>query len=118
MGVFKDVVLNWDGEDYTIKSTECLRVIAKVEAHISLQDLASGNPSMSALCYGYEEALRAAGCKSVSADSIYEMMFATEDGGNIVGTAVTELLKLFVPPAAYQPQPQPDPKPKAKAKKK
>lgn len=102
MSVFKDVTLFYKGDEFTVKSDEILRLIAKVEGEISIQELTrSEGPPLSKLALAYTVALQYAGAKA-NHDEVYHGLFSGESGSN-VSQALTGLLLMMLPPSTYQP---------------
>ena len=118
MSIFQDVRMTWKGTDYTVPASGIMRLIAKVEGEISLQQLTqAGGPPLAALSMGYAVALQHAGARGVIAEDVYAALFKT-GSAEMVGQAVTSLLMMMMPPDSYQPQGDDSKKPKAKATKK
>ena len=102
MSVFNDVTLGYKGEEYTVKSSEILRLIAKIEGEISISELTrEQGPPLSKLALAYTVALQHAGAKAQH-DEVYEQLFMG-DGASLVSEAVTGLLTMMLPPSTYQP---------------
>jgi len=97
--MFQDVTLSWKGEDYTVQANNVLMLIAKIENHITLQELASGNPGLAKIAQAYSAALVHAGAR-VSPDQVYQSFFAGADAGENAILAVQGLLAMMVPPDA------------------
>jgi hypothetical protein len=118
MGIFKDVTLTWQGDEYTVPSNKVMQLIAKIEDCVTLQELVQeGGPKMTHLAEAYKIALNDAGCK-VDSEQIYGSMFG-EKGQEGVAVAVSGLLMMMVPPDAYQPDlGKPTASPTKKRKKK
>lgn len=116
MAIFEDIMLGWKGEEYTVPANKVMRLIAKVESEVTLQELGrESGPPMAKVAMAYAEALNYAGARNVSGDEVYASLF--EDGGMAAATeAVSALMMIMLPPSTYQPVV--DPKPKAKATKK
>jgi len=117
MAIFQDVTLQWGGVEYTVPANNVMRLIAKVESEISLQELTRDQgPPLSKLALGYQAALNHAGAR-VSSEAIYESMFDQEKSqGEIINSAVSGLLTIMLPPSTYQPKISKK-KPKAKPQK-
>jgi hypothetical protein len=114
MSVFQDVTLTWKGSDYTVPANQVMRLIAKVEDIITLQDLSKeGGPKLSRLSEAYMMALSVAGCK-VQHDEVYAAMFG-DGGADAISASVNGLLMMMLPPESYQPDTG---KPKAPVKRK
>jgi len=118
LSIFQDVTMTWKGTDYTVPASGIMRLIAKVEGEISLQQLTqAGGPPLAALSMGYAVALQHAGARGVIAEDVYAALFKT-GSAEMVGQAVTSLLMMMMPPESYQPQGDEPKKPQAKAPKK
>lgn len=116
MAIFEDVTFGWKGVEKTVPANQIMKLIAKVEDQITLQELGrESGPPMAKVAMAYAVALHHAGFTGVKSDEVYASMFKSE-GAEDAAAAVTTLLMLMVPPETYQPQT--DPKPKAKPKKK
>ena len=96
--------MTWKGTEYTVPASGIMRLIAKVEGEISLQQLTqAGGPPLAALSMGYAVALQHAGARGVIAEDVYAALFKT-GSAEMVGQAVTSLLMMMMPPESYQPQ--------------
>lgn len=104
MAIFEDVTLGWKGDEYVVESTNLLKLIAKVEREITIEQLCNdtGIPR-AALAMAYTVALTHAGAK-VSHDEVYLALF--KDGETMVA-AVSGLLSMMMPPETYAPQGKP-----------
>lgn len=101
MAIFEDITLTFGGDEYTIPSNGVMRLIAKIEDVISLQDL-TGQPKLSRLAEAYTVALVYAGCKKVNTEDVYASLFG--DGGREnIQNSITTLIQMMVPPVTYQP---------------
>jgi hypothetical protein len=102
MGIFKDVTLTWDGEDYTVPASGVMRLIAKIEDIITLQELHDPTGiKLSRVSEAYAVALGVAGCK-VSIEDVYGWLLS-EDAEAVIPAAVNGLMMMMVPPVEYQP---------------
>ena len=116
MAIFEDVTLGWKGEEFTVPANKVMRLIAKIEDEITLQELGrESGPPMAKVAMAYAVALNYAGHRTITADDVYESMFS-ESTAQDAANAVTALMMIMVPPSTYQPPV--DPKPKAKTQKK
>jgi len=98
MSIFKPVVLSFDGQDYTVKPENVLRLIAQVEDVISIADLyGKQRTPLAKLCQAYGIALRYAGC-NVTDDDLYAKIFQT-GSAQFTTNAISGLLMMMVPPA-------------------
>jgi hypothetical protein len=101
MSIFEDVTLIWKGNEYTVESTNVMKLIAKVEREITIEQLLqdTGVPR-AALAMAYTVALQHAGAKATH-DEVYLALF--KDGETMVA-AVSGLLSMMMPPETYKPQ--------------
>jgi hypothetical protein len=123
MGIFQDVTLVWNGDEFTIPGNRVLGAIAIVEEQITFMELtdalARGRPPLLAIARAFAGVLRYAGA-SVSDEQAYEGMFS---GGNVqrqVIDAINTLLVMMVPSSALAADPKGAPplgKPPAAASK-
>lgn len=111
---FEPIELAWGGNTYTIPANRVLRVIAKIEEHVTISDLANGVAipfAKSAMAYA--AVLRFAGAR-VTDDEVYAALW--EEGGQADVTKVLiGLLSIMLPPsqrkkflAAMEAPPTPD----------
>lgn len=104
-GVFQDVELEWQGRVYTVPARKVMPMICKIEDVITLQEFeryaVSGSVPIGRLCCAYGAALRYAGAP-VGDDEIYDVAFRGAEEQQALGMAVTNLMKLMLPPAARQ----------------
>lgn len=115
--MFKDIELNWKGTAYPVKHDRVMRLIAAIEDHIRIQDLANPDgPPLSKLAMGYSAALRYAGL-SITSDEVYAEFFSSDAAG-ATSNAVTSLLVAMLPPKDYAPEIEEQDKKKAKKTKK
>lgn len=107
MGIFSDVTLEWRGEEYVIPCDRVMRLIATVEEHIGIQDLATPDGiKLTKLAQGYAAALAYAGCKPASKDTpleeeIYLALFDAGRADAVASTLATGIIMLMVPPEKY-----------------
>jgi len=103
MSIFKDVTLAWKGQEYTVKSNEVMKLIAKVEDVITMGELtqATGH-KLTRISEAYAVALCHAGC-SVSIEEVYQSLFG-QGGADAASNAIAGLLMLMVPPDTYNPE--------------
>ena len=114
MAVFRDVTIQWDGEEYVL--TPSNRLLRRIEGEgISLPHMISrigkGEPPISEVCYVMAEFLKSAGAK-VSEDDIYGEVMTSLAGGDENGFA--NMAAAIV--EAISPE-EPGKKPKALAEK-
>jgi hypothetical protein len=116
MAVFQDITLSWKGEEYIVPANKVMRLIAKVEDEINLQELnRDQGPPLAKVAMGYAVALEYAGAKNVTGDDVYAEFFSGGAAQSAVD-AVGGIMMIMVPPSTYQPQA--DPKQPAKAPRK
>ena len=97
MSVFKPVVLQFAGVDYTVAPHEVLPLIAQIESVITLGDLANGKRLPNAkIAMAYGLALRYAGAHIID-DDIYKSLFAP-GAADKMSEALGGLLVLMIPP--------------------
>src|SRR4051812_41911514 len=97
MSVFKTVVLQFAGVDYTVAPHEVLPLIAQIEAVITLGDLTNGARLPNAkISMAYGIALRYAGATIID-DEIYKSLF-TQGAAEKMSAALSGLLVLMIPP--------------------
>lgn len=108
--VFEDVKLTWKGDEYVIPSQHMMRVIARIEDHITLRELmesmSNGSPKFAKIASAYASVLRFAGC-AVDDQEVYEGMLSGTDekspeGMSIIAQALTGLLSMMMPPKTLQ----------------
>lgn len=106
MKKFQDVKLSWKGDVYTVKAENIMRLIAKLEAEISLAELSCirGTPPLAKLSIAYAIALDHAGA-DVTAEDVYFELFEGDSANvaSIVSGSITGLMMLMTPPATYEP---------------
>lgn len=99
MGIFNELNLTWKGTDYTVPADNILRLIAKVEDVITLNELYSysqkGAAPLAKLATAFGIILRYAGCK-VSDDEIYKTIVNGETNAATVATHT--ILGMMLPP--------------------
>lgn len=102
MSIFQDVVLQWQGEEYIVKSNKVMMLIAKIEDVITLQELTQeSGPRLARVSEAYAVALNYVDCH-VSIEEVYSYLFG-EGGGNVKAT-ITGLIMLMLPPDTYNPE--------------
>lgn len=115
MSIFKNVVLCFKGDEFTVKSTEIMRLIGRLEDVISIADLTQqGGPKPSRLAEAYAIALISAGSEA-TIEEVYESLFDGEY--EAAAESVSGLMLLMMPPKTYNPTANGGKK-KAAAKKK
>lgn len=74
--IFEPVTLTWEGQDYTVLATRCMRLAYVVEmalrqdSRLSIFELLE-NPPLTALAMAYAAALRFAGAVQVRDEQVY-----------------------------------------------
>lgn len=97
MSIFQDVTLTYNENSYKIKSNDVMRLIARIESVVTIQDLAKEQgPGLSRLAQAYGLVLRFAGA-NVTDEEIYSSMFS-DGGAESAGNAITGLISLMIPP--------------------
>lgn len=101
---FQDFQLSWRGRSYTIPANKMMQVIARIEDHITLGELAKfqqdkGTLPFAKLSNAFAEVINFAGGQ-VDAQDVYSGLCGggAEDEQKIVGTAVSALLLMMTPP--------------------
>jgi hypothetical protein len=104
MAIFQDVVLGWDGANYTIPAERVLGAIAEIEQVITLSEIAAynerGTAPMAKLAQAFGAALRYAGAK-VANDEVYAGLLRGGDSQGVAVKSVTALLQMMLPPASF-----------------
>lgn len=99
--MFEPVTLTWDGKDYEVAPDRVMKVIAAIEEHVTLAELASPRTlRMTAVAAGYHAALRQAGVRNVATEDVYRALFRRRRGQVGIQEAVAGLLSIMVPPTA------------------
>jgi len=98
--VFEDVTIKWGKESYTIKASEIMGVISRIENHITFLDLQSKNPKMINMARAYGEVLRSVGA-DISDETVYNEMFKDSTMGQIQN-AINGLMYIMIPPEHLQ----------------
>ena len=103
MAIFKEVVLGWDGADYTIPPDRVLGAIAEIEQVITLSEIAvyhqRGTAPMAKLAQAFGAALRFAGAR-VDNEEVYAGMLRGGDSQSVAIASVQTLLQMMLPPAS------------------
>jgi len=114
--VFEDVTIKWGEEEYTIKASDIMGVICRIENHITFLDLQSSNPKLINMARAYGEVLRSAGAE-ITDEVVYSEMFKDSTMGQIQN-AINGLMYIMIPPEHLQKKtPTPKHLKKVKAKK-
>lgn len=102
--VFEDVKLQWRGDTYIIPSNRVMGAIARVEQHVTLNELYTsvderGTIKIGTMAMAYGSLLRYAGAVTASDDDVYAGMFKDSADGNLMIEAIRGLIGLMMPPA-------------------
>lgn len=98
--IFEDVVFTWQGDDYTLKASEVMRTIAKVESVVSVMELSdTKRPPLTRIAEAYSICLAQVGVK-VEFDEVYSNLFS--DDSAAIQNAILGLLSLMIPPRKMQ----------------
>ena len=96
MGCFDDVVIGYDGAEYTVPAGRVMGLIEAIEAHITLDQLLGGEGMQRAkMAKAYAAAIKYAGGK-VTQEEVYQSFFS--DGLPAVQEAIMALLAMMIPP--------------------
>ena len=100
MGVFRDIEIAWDGEEFKIPANRVLQCIAELEEVITIQELAkraeSETLSLSKVAMAYGVILRYAGA-DISDDEVFQGLFS-EGGSDNLGNTFTALFAMTEQP--------------------
>nr|AKH46254.1 hypothetical protein [uncultured marine virus] len=103
MSIFEDITLGFDGDEYTVKHTQVMKLIAVIEDIVTLQELTSGtNPKLSKIAEAYAAALMFAGAK-VTCEEVYASLFS-EGAAERIPQVLTALVMMMLPPDSYRAQ--------------
>jgi hypothetical protein len=100
--VFDDVGLKWKGVDYTIPAGRMMEAIARIEEHISLEDMQFQRPGgnfkikRAKISAAFASVLNMVGA-NVTEEEIYASLFDKQAASTIV-SAITALQMMMVPP--------------------
>jgi len=99
--MFNDIELDYNGEKFTVKANEVMRLISKVEDIITLGKLIesaqTGSPPMAKISMAYGCMLRYAG-STVKDQEVYQDMFSGQNAAQNASDACMSLLALMIPP--------------------
>lgn len=99
--MFNPIELDWKGEKYTIEADNVLRLIAKVEDHLTLGELwqfqERGGAPLGKISAAFGVMLRYAGAR-VKDEEIYTSL--TTGGADAITSATSTLLLMMVPPSS------------------
>lgn len=104
MAVFDDVILEWDGKQKTVPAQGVMRMLAKIEDHLTLHEMQTyfsrGTAPMVRVSSAYAAALQHAGFQ-VSDDEVYARLMSAgaEDDGALALSVIENLQTMMVPPA-------------------
>lgn len=106
MSGFQDIVIAWDGAEYTIKSHRVMGLLSQIEEVITFAELEGytrrGTIPLVKLSMAYGRILRYAGC-SIHDEDVYIQMFVDDDiDQNHIVIAVTKIMALMLPPDKRQ----------------
>ena len=100
MAIFDDVPIGWAGKTYTIPAQQVMRAIARVEDHVTLEELIRfqerGTVPLAKMAAAYASLICFAG-GTATADEVYKNMLGLDEGG-VAGTTIAGLLHMMVPP--------------------
>lgn len=104
-GVFEDITLGWNDKNYVIPADRVLGAVARIEHHVTLQELLAygerGTAPMAVLARAYASVLRYAGAQ-ITDDEVYKGMFSDGDTLKIVDDLMSGLLGMMLPPEEQQ----------------
>lgn len=99
--MFEPVKIIWNGRDYKIAPDAMMEAIARVEEHVTLEEINTaingGGIKRVNLARAFASLLRYAG-GNFTDEEIYKAMFAANEGNAIIAS-VTTLLAMMVPPS-------------------
>lgn len=104
MPVFDDVTLEWDGKEKTVPADGVMRMLAKVEDHLTLHEMQTfserGTAPLIRVSMAYAAALKHAGFQ-VDDQTVYKRLMDSSDGdeGRFAIDVITQLQMMMVPPA-------------------
>jgi hypothetical protein len=100
MSSFVDVVLNWDGKQYTIKAYRVLGAVARIEDHVTMVELMqaaqAGSMPVAKVAMALGAVLKYAGAPATPED-VYEHILTSS--GAAVLECLNSILELVVPPS-------------------
>lgn len=100
--VFEPIHMEWNGEKFTIPANRVLGAIARIEEHVTLNELRTdaggrGTVRMVVLSRAYASVLRYAGA-AVADEEVYESIFEKTGGARML-EAIQGLMMLMIPPS-------------------
>lgn len=104
MSVFDDVILEWNGKQKTVPADNVMRMLAKVEDHLTLHEMAQfaerGTAPLVRVSMAYCAALRHAGF-DVTDQDVYKRLVESSSGdeGRTAISIVQSLQQMMVPPS-------------------
>lgn len=102
MSGFDKVELKWKGQSYTIEPNRVLRLIARIEEVVTVDELVKyanrQTAPMAKLSMAYGAALRYAGVEATD-EEVFESIFTGARGADVT-SAITGLLSLMIPKSA------------------
>lgn len=117
MSIFEDIILEWEGEEFTIPANRVMRLVQVVEDVVTLPELQDCINRMKAgrVASAYGAMLRFAGVR-VTDEEVYSKIFQShEDMTKILSDAGALLYQIICPPQAFSAKKKAS---KKKAKKK
>lgn len=114
MGIFQEVGLTWDGQEYVVPSEKVMGLVATIEDIVTLEELVSNGVKRAKLASAFCAALRYAGCR-VDEEEVYASLFG--DTGVTTRATIDAILSIMIPPESVQKLMPPAKKPAAPAKK-
>lgn len=102
-GEFDDVTLTWGGVNYMIPSNRMMLAIARIEDHVSLEDLdvsASQRPKRAKVAMAFASVLRFAGA-NVTDEQVYAGMFDKATAASSIA-ALQTLAMMMIPKSALE----------------
>lgn len=110
MSFFEPITLKWDGRDYVIKADAVMEAVARIEAHVTMEELHAAMNGRGIkrveLSRAFGSVLRYAGA-NVTDEDIYAGMFAHDKGNTVIAATVT-LMAMMVPPSVLAAMPKDD----------
>ena len=104
MSLFEDITLEWDGKKKTVPANDVMRMLAKVEDHLTLGELHQfrqrGTAPLIRCCMAYAAALQHAGF-DVTSDAVYNRIITASgpEQGQQALAIVESLQTMMIPPA-------------------
>lgn len=111
MSVFKEVGLTWKGREYVVPPDKVMGLIAEIEEHVTIEELASRGgikraKASAAFAAALRYASRVAGSPTRIEDAeVYQAFFA-DDVAASTTQIITSLLSMMIPPEHLQIKPE------------